>query len=138
MGYGVLIIEDEAILAKNIKLFLSRVGYDVKIAETAEDGIAQLEVFKPEAILLDFNLPGMSGLECLETIRAIDSTIKVMIITGHGNVELAVNAMKAGAYDFLTKPLSMSKLRLLLEKAMGEERQAHTLSYYRARDARES
>jgi DNA-binding NtrC family response regulator len=61
-----------------------------------------------------------------------------MIITGHGNVELAVNAMKAGAYDFLTKPLSMSKLRLLLEKAMGEERQAHTLSYYRARDARES
>jgi len=138
MGYGVLIIEDEAILAKNIKLFLSRVGYDVKIAETAEDGISQLEVFKPEAILLDFNLPGMSGLECLETIRAIDSTIKVMIITGHGNVELAVNAMKAGAYDFLTKPLSMSKLRLLLEKAMGEERQAHTLSYYRARDARES
>ena len=138
MGYGVLIIEDEAILAKNIKLFLGRVGYDVKIAETAEDGIAQLEVFKPEAILLDFNLPGMSGLECLETVRAIDSTIKVMIITGHGNVELAVNAMKAGAYDFLTKPLSMSKLRLLLEKAMGEERQAHTLSYYRARDARES
>jgi len=95
MGYGVLIIEDEAILAKNIKLFLGRVGYDVKIAETAEDGIAQLEVFKPEAILLDFNLPGMSGLECLETVRAIDSTIKVMIITGHGNVELAVNAMKA-------------------------------------------
>jgi DNA-binding response OmpR family regulator len=58
MGYGVLIIEDEAILAKNIKLFLGRVGYDVKIAETAEDGIAQLEVFKPEAILLDFIYPG--------------------------------------------------------------------------------
>ena len=138
MGYGVLIIEDEAILAKNIKLFLGRAGYDVKIAETAEDGLAQLEVFKPEVVLLDFNLPGMSGLECLERLRAIDSTIKVVIITGHGNVELAVNAMKAGAYDFLTKPLSMSKLRLLLDKAMGEERQAQTLSYYRARDARES
>ena len=138
MGYGVLIIEDEAILAKNIKLFLGRAGYDVKIAETAEDGLAQLEVFKPEVVLLDFNLPGMSGLECLGNLRAIDSTIKVVIITGHGNVELAVNAMKAGAYDFLTKPLSMSKLRLLLDKAIGEERQAHTLSYYRARDARES
>jgi DNA-binding NtrC family response regulator len=133
MGYGVLIIEDEAILAKNIKLFLGRTGYDVKIAETAEDGLAQLEVFKPEVVLLDFNLSGMSGLECLERLRAIDSTIKVVIITGHGNVELAVNAMKAGAYDFLTKPLSMSKLRLLLDKAMGEERQAQTLSYYRAK-----
>jgi two-component system, NtrC family, response regulator AtoC len=138
MGYGVLIVEDEAILAKNIRLFLMRAGYDVKIAETAEDGLAQLEVFKPEVVLLDFNLPGMSGLQCLENLRAIDSTIKVVIITGHGNVELAVNAMKAGAYDFLTKPLSMSKLRLLLDKAIGEERQAHTLSYYRARDARES
>jgi DNA-binding NtrC family response regulator len=138
MAYGVLIIEDETILAKNIKLYLNRVGFETHVAGDAEDGLSQLETFKPEVVLLDFNLPGMDGLQCIERLRELDPLVKIIMITGHGSVDLAVSAMKAGAYDFLTKPLSMSKLRLLLDKAIGEDRQAQALSYYRAREARES
>ena len=58
------------------------------------------------------------------------------MLTGHGNVEMAVDAMKAGAFDFLTKPVALSKLRLLLDKAMGETRRDSALSYYQKRDAR--
>jgi DNA-binding NtrC family response regulator len=138
VAYEVLIVEDEAILARNIGLYLSRAGFDTRVAGSAEEGLAQLKQTRPEVVLLDFNLPGMDGLECIERIRAIDAQIKIVMMTGQGSVDLAVSAMKAGAYDFLSKPLSMSKLKLMLDKAMSEERQAQTLSYYRAREARES
>jgi two-component system, NtrC family, response regulator AtoC len=71
----------------------------------------------------------MDGLTALTRFRAADSRLSIIMITGHGTVETAVEAMKAGAYDFLTKPLSLSKLRLLLEKAMSDERRDQALSY---------
>jgi len=137
MGYGILIVEDESVLAKNISHYLIRAGYDCRIADNAEQAFAAMEEFKPEAALLDFNLPGISGLEAINRFRAIDPKLKLIMITGHGSVELAVDAMKAGAYDFLTKPVPLSKLKLLLDKALGEARQAETLSYYQAREARQ-
>ena len=137
MTYGVLIVEDETVLAKNISNYLMRAGYDCHVADSAEQAFAELERFKPEAALLDFNLPGMNGIDAIDKLRAIDPKLKIIMITGHGSVELAVDAMKAGAYDFLTKPISLSKLKLLLDKALGEARQAETLSYYHAREARQ-
>jgi DNA-binding NtrC family response regulator len=124
MGYGVLIIEDEAILAKNIKLFpwtgrLRR--QDCRNGGRWHRSIGSVQTRSDSA---GFQSTRYEGLECLETVRAIDSTIKVMIITGHGNVELAVNAMKAGAYDFLTKPLSSVKATSVAGEGDGEERQA--------------
>ena len=135
MSYPVLVIEDETVLAKNICNYLKRAGYECRCTESAEQALAELERFKPEAAVLDFNLPGMNGMEMLARLRSIDPNLKVIMITGHGSVELAVDAMKAGAYDFLTKPVSLSRLKLLLDKALGETRQAQTLSYYHARDA---
>jgi two-component system response regulator AtoC len=135
MGQAILIIEDESMLARNIALYLERGGYEVRIAESAEQGLALLDEFRPDAVVLDFNLPRLDGLEALARIQAFDAAVRVVMITGHGNVELAVQAMKAGASDFLTKPVALSKLKLVLEKAFGDSRREGTLAYYRKRDA---
>mgnify|MGYP001236544108 CR=1 FL=1 len=138
MSHAVLVIEDEAVLAKNILIYLERHGYEVHLAESAEEGLDLLDTVRPDALLLDFNLPGMNGLEALARIRAFDPGIHVLMITGHGSVEMAVDAMKAGAFDFLTKPVALSKLRLLLDKAIGQTRRDSALNYYQKRDAQEA
>ncbi len=138
MSHALLIIEDEAILAKNIRIYFERAGYDVRAASSAEDGLRQLDLFKPDAVILDYQLPGMDGIEMLTMLRSADPTLKVVMLTGQGTVDLAVQAMKLGAADFLTKPVELEKLRLLIEKLFNEERTAHALSYYRERESRDS
>ena len=135
MSHAVLVIEDEAVLAKNILIYLERYDFEVSVAQSAEEGLALLDGVRPDAVVLDFNLPGINGLEALGRIRAFDPGIHVLMLTGHGNVEIAVDAMKAGAFDFLTKPVALSKLRLLLEKAIGQTRRDSALDYYQKRDA---
>ena len=135
MTHAVLVIEDEDVLAKNILIYLQRHDYEVSLAHSAEEGLALLDEVRPDAVVLDFNLPGLNGLEALARIRAFDPGIRVLMVTGHGSVEMAVEAMKAGAFDFVTKPVALSKLRLLLDKAIGETRRDSALSYYQRRDA---
>ncbi|NMG42393.1 response regulator [Aromatoleum toluvorans] len=135
MGRAILVIEDEAVLGKNIRIYLERSGYDVRVAGSAEEGLSLLDVFKPDAVVLDFNLPGLNGLEALTRVRAFDSGIPVIMITGHGTVELAVEAMKAGARDFLTKPVALAKLKLLIDKAFDEKQRDSALDYYHRREA---
>ena len=138
MPCAVLVVEDEATLARNIKTYLQRNGYDAETAGSAEEGLAVFERFKPDAVVLDLRLPGMDGLAALARFRAAEASLIVIMLTGHGTVETAVEAMKAGAYDFLTKPVSLSKLILLLEKARGEVRREQTLSYHERCHAAES
>ena len=117
MSAAILIIEDEIVLAKNMRTYLERNGYEVRCTESAEEGLAALEVFRPDVVLLDFNLPGIDGLQAMARIRAYDAAVRVIMVTGHGSVEIAVEAMKSGAVDFLTKPVALAKLRLLIERA---------------------
>ena len=124
---NVLIIEDEPVLAKNICAYLVRYGYEVRLAATAEAGLSELKNFRPDVIVLDFNLPGMNGLEALTKIRAIDPEIKVIMMTGYGSIDLAVKAMRTGACHFVTKPISVGKLRLMLEEAVEGERRDQAL-----------
>ena len=138
MAYAVLIVEDEATLARNVKTYLQRNGYDAETAASAEEGLRLLDSFKPDAIVLDLRLPGMDGLAALGRFRAADPKLTVIVLTGHGTVETAVEAMKAGAYDFLTKPVSLNKLAMLLEKALGDERRDSALSYLQRRAAAQS
>ena len=115
MSTAVLVVEDEPALARNIVAFLSGSGFDARSAASAEEALRELESFRPEAVLLDINLPGMNGLKALGHMREADPRLKVVVMTGHATVEVAVDAMKAGAYDFVTKPVSLSRLKLLLE-----------------------
>ncbi|MEN8205556.1 MAG: sigma-54 dependent transcriptional regulator [Pseudomonadota bacterium] len=134
---AILVIEDETTLAKNIKTYLGRDGFDVHVASKGADGLAEFEGFKPDIVLLDYNLPDIDGLQVLAQLRKRDAHIKVIMMTGESDVQVAVSAMKAGAYDYLSKPLVLKKLRMLLEKAAGQQRMEDTLSYYLQREAGE-
>jgi two-component system, NtrC family, response regulator AtoC len=119
MPYTVLIIEDEIMLAKNMTAYLERHGYTVTAVLTGEEGLEQLDTFRPDMVLLDYQLPKMNGLEVLERLRSRAQPIKAIMITGQGNREVAAKALQAGAYEYRSKPLALSDLKLLLDKALG-------------------
>jgi two-component system response regulator AtoC len=135
MPHAILIIDDEATFAKNLATYLGRLGYEVCRVETAEEGLEQLTEFRPAAVLLDFNLPGINGLQMLAEMRKRESHVKVIVITGQGSEQIAVDAMKAGAYDYLVKPVALSKLKIVLEKMLGQEKLEEELAYYRSKVA---
>ena len=118
MTHSVLIVEDEATLAKNIKTYLVRSGYRVEMAGSAEEGFELLARFRPDAVLLDYRLPGMDGLAALVRFQALDSKLVVILTTGCGTPERTAEALKAGAYDVLSKPVSLGTLRQILEEAL--------------------
>lgn len=135
MSKAILIIEDEVTLAKNVKRYLERADYDVRIAETGEEGLEQMEAHQPDVVLLDYQLPGMTGLDVLARVRRLDSRVKVILMTAHGSVQIAVDAMKTGAYDYLNKPVALAELEMLVAKAFGQERLEGVLSYYQRKEA---
>jgi len=137
MSAAILIIEDEPTLAKNIATYLTRSGYDASVASSGEDGLVQLETYRPEAVLLDYALPGMHGLDVLKRIKSLDPRIPVILMTGHGSELVAVEAMKAGAVDYLIKPVVLSELKMRLEKLVGQEMREEELTYHRRKLAAE-
>ncbi|MBL8533085.1 MAG: sigma-54-dependent Fis family transcriptional regulator [Betaproteobacteria bacterium] len=116
--YSVLIVEDEATLARNVAGFLGRHGFDTRTADTAEAALREMVEFKPDAIVLDFDLPGMSGLDFMSRVRATAPQIKLIMATGQGSEQVAVDAMKSGAYDYLIKPLALGRLKSVIDSAL--------------------
>jgi two-component system, NtrC family, response regulator AtoC len=117
MPCAVLVVEDEAIFAKNIQTYLIREGYEVRVAAEATAAMAEFDSFRPAVVLLDYNLPGANGLEVLAQIKARDPKAVVVMLTGHGGVDIAVQAMKAGAADYLSKPMALGEVKLVIERA---------------------
>jgi DNA-binding NtrC family response regulator len=116
MMFRILVIDDEPTLRNSLEVALKASGYDVMTTRTGEEG---LELFRAEnfdLILLDHLLPGINGDDVLREIKQRDSEIPVIIMTAHGSVELAVNSMKMGAFDFLVKPLEVEWLRAQYEE----------------------
>ena len=130
MSAAILIIEDELTLAKNIATYLKRGGYEASVASTGEDGLAQIDTLRPEAVLLDYALPGINGLDVLKRIKEIDPRIPVILMTGHGSELVAVEAMKAGRFDYLIKPVVLSELKLAprADRRTGEARRGAHVS----------
>ncbi len=111
-----LFIEDERTLAGNVESYLERHGWNVEIVATAEEGLARVSSLRPDVVVLDFQLPGMDGLAALATLRERDPQLPVVILTGQGSVQLAVDAMKAGAADYLVKPVVLADFKRALER----------------------
>lgn len=134
MAHAVLIIEDEASLARNIKDYLEEDGFEARIAGDGETGLKLFDSFRPDIVLLDLRLPGIDGLAVLKQLRARSPEARVIMLTAHGSVQIAVEAIKAGAYEYLAKPVVLSELRRVVDRALEEERTASALAYYRRRD----
>ena len=135
---AILIIEDEAILAKNVRTYLQRQGYEARVAPSAEAGLTALDEFSPDAVLVDYNLPGMNGLALLAELKRRDPSANVIMLTGHASVQVAVDAMKQGAADFLGKPVALDELKLVLDRVLSQRRIEGALAYYRDRQAETS
>ena len=131
----VLIVDDERTLARAIKAFLTESGYEAEVAGDAEQALRLLETMRPDVVFTDVRLPGMNGIDLLRKIREFDAAIPVIIMTAHGTIEGAVEAVKLGAFDYLKTPVDLEELRLLADRARETSQLKQELSYYRRRDA---
>jgi len=111
-----LVVDDEQSIRKLCMTIGSTLGYACAEAESAEAALARLEPDAPDLILTDLKLPTMSGVELLKQAKTLLPHTEVAIMTGHGSIESAVDAMKLGAYDYIEKPFRVEKMRLLLQR----------------------
>src|ERR1700683_4311916 len=118
----VLVVDDEENIRLVLRTLLRKQGYDVEGAESGEEALGLLDTFGPDVILTDVRMPKMGGLDLLATLKAKQCAATVIVMSAYGNVDLALDAMKAGAYDYVGKPFKPDEVVLALRKA--EEREA--------------
>src|SRR5262245_32527318 len=107
----VLLVDDEEDVRQTLADALAEWGYDVEASQDGLDAVALAERRFFDVALIDLRMPGMDGLQLLEALKRLDGTIEVVVMTGDPTVDTAVHALKAGAYDYLIKPLNFDELR---------------------------
>jgi two-component system response regulator AtoC len=117
----VLVVDDEENIRLVLRTLLKKHGYDVEVADGGEAALAALDAFDPDVILTDVRMPRMGGLDLLGALKAKQHPATVIVMSAYGNVDLAIEAMKAGAYDYVSKPFKPDEIVLALRKA--EERE---------------
>ncbi|UCF47379.1 MAG: sigma-54-dependent Fis family transcriptional regulator [Myxococcales bacterium] len=118
----VLVVDDEESIRVVLRTLLKKHNYQVEAAESAETALEQLERFDPDFVLADVRMNGMTGLELCAELKARSSLATVILMSAYGSVDLAIDAMKAGAYDYISKPFKQDEVLLALTKA--EERES--------------
>jgi DNA-binding NtrC family response regulator len=118
----ILAIDDESNIRRLLTNELEQEGFRVATAATGEQGLALADKERFDLALVDLKLPGMSGIDVLRRIRCMPSPVDTIVITGHGDIDGAVQSMKLGALDFITKPFKLSKLIPLIEQAVRQKR----------------
>ncbi len=113
----ILVIDDEKPTLSMFKLFLTAYGYEAVTADSGETGLEVFKDIKPDMVFTDIRMPGIDGIEVLKQIRAHDPRCQVIIITGHGDLERAVEALDQGASDFINKPVERQALNAALARA---------------------
>ena len=114
----ILLIEDERDVLESYVDMLSLLGYETGMAENGKDGLEKLKKDKYDIVLTDLNMPVMNGLETLRRIKKKDADIEVIVITGFATIENAIGAMKQGAFDYITKPVSIDHVKIVLSKCI--------------------
>ena len=118
----ILIIEDEARMRRLLELDLGEAGFQTLSAPDAETGLDLLRREQVDLVLTDLKLPGMTGLEFLQSAKRLDATLPVIVMTAYGTVETAVEAMKVGASDYVLKPFSLAQMRIAVQKELDVHR----------------
>jgi DNA-binding NtrC family response regulator len=113
----IAIVDDEKDMRQSISQWLALSGFDTETFASAEDALKGLSPDYPGIVVSDIKMPGMDGMQFLRKLKGVDSTLPVIMITGHGDVPMAVEAMRIGAYDFLEKPFNPDRMTELAKKA---------------------
>ena len=116
-GSRVLLVDDETIFTKNMSKLLKNRGYQVAAVNSGDGAIRELEQNHFDVIVLDLKMPGMDGIATLKEIIKLGLFTETLILTGHGSIDTALEAMKLGAYDYLTKPCEIDELVAKIEAA---------------------
>jgi DNA-binding NtrC family response regulator len=121
----VLLVDDEPVIRMALRKFLTAAGFEIVEAENRAVAMSKFRAHRPDAVILDYKLPDGTALDLLPQIRAIDESVAVILLTGHATIDLAVAAMKEGADHFLTKPVELPALLVVLERTLDMSRALH-------------
>ncbi len=128
-----LVVDDEQSIRRLCMTIGGSLGFECSEAESAEAAVMQLETAAPDLVLTDLKLPTQSGVDLLKQVRTILPRTEMAIMTGHGSIESAVDAMKLGAYDYIEKPFRVEKMRLLLQRMAEKVRLVNENAFLRER-----
>src|SRR5208337_774558 len=135
MAADILIVDDEEDIRELVAGILEDEGHGARMARNSDEALTASEARRPQLILLDIWLQGsrLDGLQLLEAIKKQNPTVPVVMISGHGNIETAVTAIKLGAYDFIEKPFKADRLILIAERALETSRLKREVNDLKAR-----
>jgi DNA-binding NtrC family response regulator len=121
IGSKILLVDDETVFTQNMSKLLGNRGYRVTAVNSGDNAIKALETEKFDVVVLDLKMPGMDGITTLKEIKKLDLFTETLILTGHGAIDTALEAIKLGAYDYLTKPCDVDELVAKIEGAWGKK-----------------
>ena len=109
-AHSLLVVDDDAVFRERLARAFTERGYDVRTAGTGDEAVAAAESESPEFAVVDLRMPGMHGLEVVERLHAIDGTTRIVVLTGYGSIATAVDALRRGAVNYLTKPADVEQI----------------------------
>ena len=134
----VLVVDDESGVRFGIRDFLEQHGYEIEEAETCQDAQHIFRTSRPDIVIADYMMPDGTALDLLPRLREIDSGIPLLVLTAHGSIDLAVRAIKEGAEQFLTKPLELPTLLVILQRLLQKQRNHHKQLASKSRQVRQA
>ena len=134
----VLVVDDESGVRFGIRDFLEQHGYEIEEAESCQDAQHLFRTSRPDIVIADYMLPDGTALDLLPRLREIDSGIPLLVLTAHGSIDLAVRAIKEGAEQFLTKPLELPTLLVILQRLLQKQRNHHKQLASKSRQVRQA
>ena len=117
-----LVVDDEATVTDLLQEFLTTLGYEVEVAASGEAAVARIPVYRPDAVLSDLNMAGLTGLDVMRSARQADEETMVILITGETTTAVAIDAMRQGAYDYIIKPFELDDVQSSVERALANRR----------------
>jgi signal transduction histidine kinase/DNA-binding response OmpR family regulator len=118
----VLVVDDEPSVVDVFREFLSSEGYQLSVAASGEEALRIIPELKPDIVLTDINLPGLSGLEVMRFAKSVDSEVAVIVVTGYASAATAIDALRQGAYDYVTKPFDLDDVNQIVTRAIANRR----------------
>jgi len=120
-GARILLVDDETVFTTNMTKLLTTIGYRVTAVNSGEAAVEAMKKDAFDVVVLDLKMPGWDGIRTLKEIRKLDLFTETLILTGHGAIDTALEAIKLGAYDYLTKPCDVDELVDKIEEAWGKK-----------------